>query len=154
MGFPRSKGTLVDVDFANGAKASDGVNEYITAYSHAALVVGDVVQIIANAAGPLTKAVVTIADAACHIGVVCTAADGAGHWVKIQTRGFAEAFVEGTTDVVAGDSLKVLNGENDFKQDQSGGGFTVNTSAVAIDGQTNATPAVVSVYLTGTPCTV
>jgi hypothetical protein len=139
--------SLLSATNHHGGKWVEGVNEFVTAYSGATLTVGQVVALIAGVNGVTTAAVATLAAPGHVIGVVCSAADSAGHWVKVQTKGFAEANVEGTTDVTAGDYLGVLNGESAFKK--VGTAKTVNTSAVAIDAQTANSVVVVSVYLEG-----
>jgi len=144
----RSSASLVDTDYKNGAKWYEGVNEFQTVKSHAAIAAGDVVVITHSSTGPLTVAAAT-SSVYQRIGVAVNAASGAGEWITVQLRGFAEASVEGTTDVAAGDFLEVLTTENDFKKD--GAARTVYSGAVAVDAQPSATPTVVTVYLIGDP---
>lgn len=142
----QSDGMLVSNDYINGTVWTEGCKRFVTAKSHAALVIGDVVVVSFSATGPLTAAAAT-SSVYQQVGVVCEAAAAADAWVKIQIAGPAEASVEGTTDVAAGDFLEVLNTENDFKKD--GAARTVYSVAVAIDAQASATPTVVSVWLLG-----
>lgn len=135
-----------DLNLVDGARWSEGVNEFVTAKSHAALAIGDVVQLAASATGVLTAAPATTAFAT-ETGVVCEAAAAAGTFVKVQTRGFAEAYVEGTTDVAAGDTLEVLDGENEFKKD--GTAISTVTAAVAVDAQAADSNVLSTVYLIG-----
>lgn len=144
MGFPRSKGTLVDVDLAQGTKSADGVNEYVTAKAHGTLAVGDVVVIAYDEDGPETAAAAT-STVYQQVGVVCTAAT-VGLEVLLQTRGFAEAMVEGTTDVAVGDFLEVLNTENEFKKD---GTRSANSVAVAVDAQAANSNVLSTVFMLG-----
>ena len=147
----RSDATINSASRTDGASWDEGVNHYITAKAHANLAVGDVVAITAGVAGPLTAAVSTLAAPGQEIAVVCDVI-ASGAFGRMQTRGFAEAAVEGTTDVAAGDFLKVTNTLNEFVKD--GAAKTVNSSAVAIDAQAANNNVVVSVYLLGTPAVI
>jgi len=62
-----------------------------------------------------------------------------------QVGGEAEAGVEGTSDVAAGDFLEVLNGESAFKKD--GSSRTTVSAAVAVDAQSENEVVVVTVRL-------
>lgn len=144
MGFPRSNGALVDTDYAQGTRVVEGVNEYVTAKAHGTLAVGDVVVISYDEDGPETAAAAT-STVYQQVGVVCTAAT-VGLEVLLQTRGFAEAYVEGTTDVAAGDFLEVLNGENELKKD---GTRSANSVAVAVDAQAENKNVLSTVFMLG-----
>jgi len=62
-----------------------------------------------------------------------------------QVGGLAEAFVEGTTDVAAGDFLEVLNTEQDWKKDATA--IDVTSGAVAIDAQAADSAVLSTVFL-------
>lgn len=66
---------------------------------------------------------------------------------RFQKSGYCEAYVEGTTDVAAGDFLEVLNGENEFKKD--GAARTVYSVARAVDAQALNSNVKVTVFLFG-----
>jgi hypothetical protein len=138
---------LIDGDLSNGATWSEGVNEYVNVRSHAALAVGAVVAVVPSATGPVTSAPVALAGYQ-TIGVVCQAATAAAEQIVVQTKGYAEASVEGTTDVTADDFLEVLATEAAFKLDHATV-RSVNSFAVAVDAIADAGPTVVSVYLIG-----
>ncbi|MCK9629605.1 MAG: hypothetical protein M0R37_13570 [Bacteroidales bacterium] len=138
---------LIDGDLSNGATWSEGVNEYVNVRSHAALAVGDVIAVVPSTTGPVTSATVALAGYQ-TIGVVCQAASDAGEQVIVQTKGYCEAMVEGTTDVTVDDFMEVLATEAAFKLDHATV-RSVNSVAVAVDGVTAAGPALASVYLIG-----
>jgi hypothetical protein len=71
------------------------------------------------------------------------AADSAITWVQVA--GTCEAYVEGTTDVAAGDFLEVLNTEADWKKD--GASRTTVSGAVAIDAQATNSAVRITVFL-------
>lgn len=75
-------------------------------------------------------------------GIATTTATGL-QWFQIG--GLAEAFVEGTTDVAAGDYLEVLNTEQDWKKDATA--IDVTSGAVAIDAQAADSAVLVTVFL-------
>lgn len=139
--------TIYDVDNRNGNTWSEGVNEYQTVRSHAALTVGAVVAIVPSTTGPVTSAPVALTGYQ-TIGVVCQAATASGEYIKVQTKGYAEAAVEGTTDVAAGEFLEVLATEAAFKKDHATT-RSVNSVAMAVDAQASNSAVVVSVYLFG-----
>jgi len=66
---------------------------------------------------------------------------------RFQMSGYCEAFVEGTTDVAAGDFLEVLNANNEFKKD--GTSRTVNSVARAVEAQAENENVLVTVFLLG-----
>lgn len=76
---------------------------------------------------------------------VAVAATPNGEIGWIQVGGICEAYVEGTTDVAAGDFLEVLNGENDFKKD--GTARSTVSAAVAVDAQATDSAVLVTVNL-------
>lgn len=143
----KSDGMLIDGDLSNGATWSEGVNEYVNVRSHAALTAGDVIAVVPSATGPVTAAPVALAGYQ-TIGVACQDASDAGEQIIVQTKGYAEANVEGTTDVTADDFLEVLATEDAFKLDHATT-RSVNSVAVAVDAIADAGPTVVSVYLIG-----
>jgi len=71
------------------------------------------------------------------------AADSAITWVQVA--GICEAYVEGTTDVAAGDFLEVLNAEADWKKD--GAARTTVSGAVSLDAQADNSAVRVTVFL-------
>ena len=143
----KSDGMLIDGDLSNGATWSEGVNEYVNVRSHAALAVGAVVAVVPSATGPVTSAPVALTGYQ-TIGVVCQAATAASEQIVVQTKGYAEAMVEGTTDVTVDDFVEVLATEAAFKLDHATA-RSVNSVAMAVDGVTAAGPALASVYLIG-----
>jgi hypothetical protein len=147
-----SSATIVDGDYANGSVWQEGVNEYMTVQSHAVLPVGSVIVISHDDEGPRTAAPATLAVYQ-RIGVVVVASTAANEWIKVQTRGFAEALVEGTTDVTVDDYLEVLTTETAFKLDHATARST-NSVAVAVDAVADAGPALATVFLLGDPAIV
>lgn len=142
-----SSAVLVDGDYANGSVWQEGVNEFMSCQSHAALAVGSVVVISHDDEGPrlATPAALAVYQ---RIGVVVVASTAADEWIKVQTRGFAEALVEATTDVTVDDYLEVLAAETAFKLDHATARST-NSVAVAVDAATAAGPALSTVFLLG-----
>ena len=134
----------------NTNRLSPEGDEFIVCYSHGALVIGRVYSIVASEYGPTTAAVpAAMAAPGILAGVCMETASASGEYVTMQTKGYTEAYVEATTDVAAGDSIKVLKSEYAFKQDTSGGAESVNTSGWAVDAQTDAGPTLSTVYLSG-----
>jgi len=66
---------------------------------------------------------------------------------RFQMSGYCEAYVEGTTDVAAGDFLEALNTKNEFYKD--GASRTVNSVARAVDAQAANSNVLVTVFLLG-----
>ncbi len=126
---------------------ADG-KQYVSLYNGTggALVLGDIFIVEADeTAGQELQAVAVVTTTFDIMTAVAsgTVADGAIAW--FQTGGFAEASVEGTTDVAAGDFLKVSNGEDDFKKDATS--RSTVSAAIAIDAQAANEAVVVTVYL-------
>ncbi|MBN2840809.1 MAG: hypothetical protein JXP37_07650 [Coriobacteriia bacterium] len=147
MATGRSSATLVDGDYVEGACWSEGVNEFMSVQSHAALAVGSVIVISHDDEGPRTAAPAALAVYQ-RIGVVVVASTAADEWITVQTRGFAEALVEATTDITVDDYLEVLAAETAFKLDHATARST-NSVACAVDAATDAGPALATVFLLG-----
>jgi len=128
-----SAAMLAAVPLAAGIEIQIGGKRYISAYNETgtATVVGEVV-VIAYAEAYTTKAVVTAKSAVLARTAVslAIAADHVLGWY--QYAGEAEALVDGdTTDVSAGDFLKIYDTDTAFIQD--GAARTAHSAAVAID---------------------
>lgn len=146
-GHARANGTIVDVDYKNGVRWTEGVNEFLTAKSHDALTIGQPVVIDNTITGPATAAPAALAVYQ-YVAVVCETATAADEWVKVQIKGFCEANVDGdTSDVTADDYLEVIAAGTAFVLDHATARST-NSVARAIDGNTGAA-AVSSIYLLG-----
>lgn len=143
----KSDGMLIDGDFSNGATWSEGVNEFENVRAHGTLVVGQVVTIVPTITGPLTAAPVALSGYQ-KVGVVLAAAT-VGQQVVVQTRGYAEALVDGNTnDVTADDFLEVIAAGTAFTLDHATV-RSVNSVGMAVDAQAGATAVLSSVYLIG-----
>lgn len=140
----KGKGALVEYGYGNGSEYSEGGKQFVVCKSHDALAVGDVVVVAYNASGPVTAAAAT-STFPVRTGVVIDEASAAGEQIVVQVGGLCEAYVEGTTDVAAGDFLEVLNAENEFKKD--GASRTTVSAAVAVDAQATDGNVLSTVYL-------
>ena len=78
------------------------------------------------------------------VALEAVAVDAIGYF---QISGVVNAFIEGTTDVAAGDFLEVLNGENEWKKD--GAARTLVSGAVALAAQAADSNVLTSVLLIG-----
>ncbi len=146
-GHGRASGVLVDVDYKNGVRYTEGVNEFITAKSHAALTIGQPVVIDNTVAGPTTAAPAALAVYQ-YVGVVCETATAADEWVKVQIKGFCEANVDGdSSDVTPDDYVEVIAAGTAFVLDHATVRST-NSVARAVDGNTGAA-AISTIYLLG-----
>lgn len=83
------------------------------------------------------------------VAMEAVAVDAVGFF---QLSGVCDAFIEGTTDVAAGDFLEVLNGENEYKKD--GAARTTVSSAIALAAQAANSNVLTSVYKIGEPHTI
>jgi len=112
----------------------------------AAVAAGDVVMIDyeETATGEM-QAITPATSTFCRRTAVAMEAIADGDIGYFQIEGECEAFVEGTTDVAAGDSLEVLSGENEWKKDGSARAAT--SGAVAIDAQAENENVKVTVFL-------
>ena len=131
---------------AAGIEIQVGDKQYISAYNEtgSATVVGEVAILdYANTYG--VKAIV-VATKAFPVKTAISLAIAADHVLGwYQVGGEAEAGVEGTAAVTAGDFLEVLNTELAFKKD--GAARTTNSAAVAVDAQAAGSIVVVTVRL-------
>jgi len=119
---------------------------YISAYASSALTLGKVYQLTySQTAGQEVQTATPATIGGPTITAVARRAEKAGDIVWLQKGGQCEAYVEGTTDVAAGDFLEVLNGENDFKKD--GSALSENSAAVAVDAQSDNSAVLVTVML-------
>ena len=133
---------------AAGIEIQIGANRYISAYNEtgsAIAAAGEVVTIAYGNTYP-TKAIVVATSSVLVRTGVSMAAIAAVHLLGwFQIAGTAEAGVEGTDNVAAGDFLEVLNTELAFKKD--GAARTAHSAAVAIDVQEAGSVVVVTVRL-------
>lgn len=145
--------SLAETPTIAGLTIEENGKKYVSAYSTGARAVGDVVMLTySNTAGQE----VTAADAATSTFPVRTAVAAtvnAGTELSwFQVEGIAEASVDGTDDVAAGDFLEVLNTADDFIKD--GTSRTTVSGAIAVDAQTTDAPVVVTVVLIGEQHTI
>ena len=131
-----------------GVIAQEDGKTYVSAYngSGAALVVGKVYQLTYGYVEKQEIAIGTPATTtfSTKVGVaIAVTPDGAIGW--LQTGGICEAYVEGTTDVAAGDFLEVLNSELNFKKD--GSARTTVSAARAVDAQAANSAVLVTVNM-------
>jgi len=120
--------------------------QYTAVYLSGAVTLGDVVSLIYSGTAGQEVKTGTPATTAFPTRTGVILADHAGSALAwVQTGGLAEAGVEGTTDVAAGDFLEVLNTESAFKKD--GAARSTNSGAVAVDAQTADSVVVVTVML-------
>lgn len=119
---------------AAGIEVEEDGKRYVSAYNEtgSASAKGEVATIAySNDYGTeVIAAATTTFPVRTAVGVKAYAQHELGWW---QIAGEAEALVEGTTDVAAGDFLEVLNTETAFKKD--GASRTTVSGAVAIDAQ-------------------
>ena len=134
---------------AAGIEIQVGDKKYISAYNETGSAItaqGEVVTVAySNDKGTEVNAVVTTAFLVRTAVSLDAVDEHALAWFKIG--GEAEAGVEGTTDVAAGNFLEVLNGELAFKRDGDGSARTAESAAVAIDAQAANSVVVVTVRL-------
>lgn len=122
----------------------------ITAYNNtgAAIAAGDVLLLTDGyQAGKEKLAGVPATNAVYQWVVVALDAIADAAIGRFQKSGYCEAYVEGTTDVAAGDFLEVLNNNNEFKKD--GAARTVYSVARAVDAQATNSNVKVTVWLLG-----
>lgn len=128
-----------------GLRLRVGQKEYLSVYATAALTLGYVYRVTySQTAGQELKTATPATDAGTCVTAVPYQAERLGVIAWLQVGGEAEASVEGTTDVAAGDFLEVLNGETDFKKD---GTLSKNSAAVAVDAQATNSAVVCTVML-------
>lgn len=120
--------------------------QYLAVYLAGTETAGDVIQVnYQDTAGQEVVAGTPATTAFATKTAVVIATPGGAGLAWVQVGGLAEAGVEGTTDVAAGDFLEVLNTESAFKKD--GASRTANSGAVAVDAQAADSVVVVTVML-------
>lgn len=141
-----SAAMLAATPLAAGIEIQVGDKQYVSAYNEtgSATVVGEVV--ILDYANDYGVKAIVVATKTFPVRIAIARAIMADHVLAwFQVGGEAEAGVEGTDDVAAGDFLEVLNTELAFKKD--GAARTTNSGAVAVDVQAADSIVVVTVRL-------
>ena len=132
-----------------GATKKEGNREYVYAYAAAAETVGKVRVITFDGdeeTNPTAGSPATETTVYQQTGVATKTTTAAG-FLWYQTKGDAEALVEGTTDVAKDDFLEVLTTETSFKKD--GTSITTNAVAIAQEAQAANSSVLTNVYLLG-----
>ena len=140
-----------DLDTLGGVAGSvkeQGNKRFIWAYCAGAETVGKVRSITFDgdeATNPTAAAPGALAGYQ-EIGVATKTTTAAG-FLWYQTKGDAEALVEGTTDVAKDDFLEVLSTETSFKKDNAT--RSTNSVCIAQEAQASNASVLTNVYLTG-----
>jgi hypothetical protein len=135
--------SLANTPSAGGMELQVGAKQYFSAY-HAGATVGKVyVFDYTQTTGQEVTAITPATETTARRSGIATATTAGLTWYQVG--GLAEAFVEGTTDVAAGDYLEVLNTELDWKKDASA--IDVTSGAVAIDAQAADSAVLSTVFL-------
>jgi len=146
---------LADTPLSCGIEMSIGGKSYISAYG--SCTVGLVY--VLNGTGTEDQELTALANTGIdsvyqRIAVAAATIATAIGWFQVS--GIVNASVEGTTDVAAGNTLKVLKTETAFKKDGAAdpANRSENTSAVALEAVTDAGPDLASVFLLNRDCII
>ena len=113
-----------------------------------AMALGDVaVLTFGYASGSYMKATTPATSSVYQYVVVALEAIASTAIGRVQIIGECEAYVEGTTDVAAGDFLEVTNTKNEFYKD--GSSRSTNSAAIAVDAQATNSNVLSTVFLLG-----
>lgn len=131
-----------------GARKSNGMNEYLYAYVPASSVKGEVYVVTFDGDEETCPKLVAAATLAVYQEYAVVLADQtAAGFAWVQTKGKANVLVEGTTDVAKDDFLELLNTEKSAKKDAAT--RSVNSFAIACAAQTTNSAVLTECILLG-----
>lgn len=139
---------VLDGTGLQGARIAQGANEFMYVYAPEAKAKGEV-QVIAFDGDEETNPRLADAATATFKQTVCVVLEAitAAGFVKVQTRGYCQALVDGTTDVAKDDFLEVINGAVSATKD--GSSRSTVSLGIACEARSTDSAGLIKIFLLG-----